>query len=70
MNTTRKVILVAEDLQMTRDVLRFILSNRGFQVVEAVNGAVALEKARALVPDLVLLDTESPEMSGYDVYGS
>jgi CheY-like chemotaxis protein len=68
LNEARKLVLVAEDVQSTREVLSFLLSNRGYQVVEAVDGIEALEKARALLPALVLLDSELPGMSGYDVY--
>src|SRR5437660_436726 len=40
----KKRILIAEDMQATRDVVRFLLTNRGFEVIEASNGNDALEK--------------------------
>src|SRR5437868_610536 len=62
-----KKILVAEDMQATREVVRFLLSNRGFDVIEATNGIEALERTRSQLPDLLILDSDMPEKSGYDV---
>ena len=63
-----KTVLIAEDAKATREVLTFLFSSRGYTVVEAVTGTVALEKAKAVHPDAIILDSEMPEMSGYDVY--
>jgi len=63
-----KRILIAEDAPVTRDTLSFLLSNRGYQVVESSNGKDALAKARELLPDAILLDSDLPELSGYDVF--
>ena len=63
-----KRILVAEDAQVTRDTLSFLLSNRGYEVVEAEDGRDALERTRRLLPDAILLDSDLPKMSGYDVF--
>ena len=63
-----KKILVAEDMQATREVVRFLLSNRGFDVIEATNGIEALERTRSQLPDLLILDSDMPEKSGYDVF--
>ena len=43
------------------------LKASGFEVVEAENGAAALERARAVLPDLVLLDVMMPEIDGFEV---
>ncbi len=43
------------------------LRNAGLGVIEAMDGASAIDKARALVPDLILLDLMLPGMSGFDV---
>jgi CheY-like chemotaxis protein len=67
-NDALKLDLVAEDVQTTREVLSFLPSSRSYEVVETVNGIEALEKARAILPALVFLDSELPGMSGYDVY--
>jgi len=63
-----KRILVAEDAQVTRDTLSFLLTNRGYDVVESADGKDALTKARKFHPDAILLDSDLPEMSGYDVF--
>lgn len=63
-----KRILVAEDARVTRDTLSFLLSNRGYDVVPSADGKDALAKARELHPDAILLDSDLPEMSGYDVF--
>jgi CheY-like chemotaxis protein len=63
-----KKILVAEDGKATREVLTFILSNRGFEIVEAVTGVEALKSAKEIHPDVIIMDSELPEMSGYEVF--
>ena len=63
-----KRILIAEDAQGTRETLSFILSTRGYDVVQSGDGKDALAKARELHPDAILLDSDLPEMSGYDVF--
>ena len=66
MNT--RVILV-DDHQLVRRGLRLLLEQHGdIQVVgEAANGAGALEQAKALVPDLVVMDVHLPDISGLEV---
>jgi signal transduction histidine kinase len=56
-------LLVADD---EPDMLRFLKSQleKHYQVVEAVDGNQALEKARQFLPDLILLDMMMPEMDG------
>ena len=63
-----KRILIAEDAPVTRDTLSFLLTNRGYDVVESADGKDALTKARTVHPDAILLDSDLPEMSGYDVF--
>ena len=63
-----KRILVAEDGKVTRDTLSFLLTNRGYEVVQSSDGRDALAKVREVRPDAVLLDADLPEMSGYDVF--
>jgi len=60
-------ILVAEDERNLRQVLSLQLQNAGFEVIEAEDGQVALEKAQHDFPDLVLLDVMMPQMDGYEV---
>jgi len=67
---TRRVplILVVEDQDDGRDLLREAFEEHGFAVVDANNGKTALERLRKLPrPDLVILDLEMPVMSGQEV---
>jgi len=60
-------ILVVEDNQDNREMVVKVLKFNGYEVVEAVDGEEAIEKARAEDPDLILLDIFLPKMDGYEV---
>jgi CheY-like chemotaxis protein len=62
----RKRILIADDSVNTRGILRFMLQNQGFELVEAENGEEALAKVGSFAPDLLVLDGMMPKMSGFD----
>jgi CheY-like chemotaxis protein len=57
-------ILVAEDDEDNRDILRTLLTLRGFEVLEAADGQQAVELARTACPDLILMDLKMPVMNG------
>jgi CheY-like chemotaxis protein len=59
-------ILVAEDERDIRDLVTFSLQFGGYDVVQATNGAEAIERAQAEVPDLILMDVRMPKMTGYE----
>jgi two-component system, OmpR family, KDP operon response regulator KdpE len=59
-------ILVVDDEPQIRRVLRSTLSFRGYEISEAKSGEEALELARKLKPDLILLDVNLPGMSGIE----
>lgn len=59
-------ILIADDREENRYILRRVLARAGFDCVEAASGSVALEIAQSL-PDLIILDVRLPDMSGYEV---
>jgi DNA-binding response OmpR family regulator len=59
-------ILIAEDERDIRDLITFTLRFSGFDVVQAVDGADAVEKATAEMPDLILMDVRMPRMTGYE----
>lgn len=59
-------ILIAEDEKDIRELVSFTLSMLAkHQVIQAVNGLDAVEKAKAEKPDLILLDGRMPHMDGY-----
>ena len=67
-NTTVKHIVCIEDEPEMIELIRLILSRRGFDVHGAPGGKEGLEMVREMHPDLVLLDLMMPEMDGWEVY--
>ena len=60
-------VLVVDDEEQNRTLLRDPLEARGYEVAEAENGMVALEKIAARPPDVILLDVMMPQMDGFEV---
>jgi DNA-binding response OmpR family regulator len=61
------LVLLVEDEETLRRVLRNLLERDGFEVAEAGDGAEALSAVDRLTPDAVVLDLNLPVMDGYDV---
>ena len=61
-----KTILVVDDKESLRTMVKSYLAQEGFRVVTAANGRDALFVAREEKPDLILLDLMMPEMGGYE----
>ena len=61
-----QTVLVIEDDASTREMLRRTLEKDGWQVAEAQNGKVGLEKLAEVAPALILLDLMMPEMDGFE----
>ena len=61
-----KRILVVEDQADNRRILRDMLSNAGYELVEAESGEEALKAVEAQRPDLILMDIQLPVMDGYE----
>ncbi len=61
-----KTILVVDDVESLRTMVRSYLTQEGFRVVTAANGREALFVARQERPDLIVLDLMMPELGGYD----
>ena len=59
-------ILVVEDQMDNRQILRDLLGNAGYQLVEAENGEEALAAVAKQRPDLILMDIQLPVMDGYE----
>lgn len=59
-----KTVLVVEDFEDNRFMMRRLLEMSGYRVVEAVNGQEAVEKAQAERPDLILMDLSLPHLDG------
>jgi DNA-binding response OmpR family regulator len=65
---TKARVLVVDDEPMVREVLTRYLERDGFEVDEAADGRLALERIAGSAPDLVLLDLMLPEVDGYEVF--
>lgn len=63
----KPLILIADDRPSSRELLRLVLERAGYAVIEAEDGEKALDRARAVNPDLVLLDLQMPVLDGYGV---
>ena len=68
MDDERKIVLYVEDEPEMIDLVRLILSRKGFNVVGAHGGKEGLSMIQQHCPDLVLLDLMMPDMDGWDVY--
>lgn len=62
-----KIILVAEDDPASREFIAEIARSRGYDVLEAANGAAALELLLRHQPDLIVMDIQMPELDGFAV---
>lgn len=65
--TSSGTVMVVEDDDETRAILRRILETRGWTVFEANNGLRALELLEERIPDAILLDLMMPELDGFGV---
>jgi two-component system, cell cycle response regulator DivK len=62
-----KRILVVEDQDDNRRILRDLLTASGYELIEAVDGEQGLAAAQTEHPDLILMDIQLPGMDGYEV---
>jgi two-component system alkaline phosphatase synthesis response regulator PhoP len=65
-NKPRKV-LIADDEPDILEILKYNLSNEGYEVTTAKDGDEAIEKAKRVMPDLIVLDVMMPRKSGVEV---
>jgi two-component system cell cycle response regulator DivK len=61
-----KRILVVEDQEDNRQILRDLLASAGFEMLEAENGQEAITAATTHKPDLILMDIQLPILDGYE----
>lgn len=59
-----RTILIVEDYDDTRIFMKFLIESYGYEVIEATNGAEAIEMLRSNSTDLVLMDISMPVMDG------
>jgi two-component system sensor histidine kinase/response regulator len=60
-----KKILVIDDEEWLREMVHLALTQKGYDVIEAANGAVGIEVARKELPDLILCDVNMEKVDGY-----
>jgi len=63
---TAACILVIEDHEDNRRIVRDLLTSRGYDIVEAATGADGVQLAIAQRPDLILMDVDLPDIDGYE----
>jgi len=62
-----KRILVIEDQEDNRRIVRDLLMSAGYELIEAVTGEEGMKMAEAHRPDLILMDIQLPGLDGYEV---
>jgi CheY-like chemotaxis protein len=60
-------ILIADDYEDNRELLRLLLVAAEYKVIEARNGAECLKMARQLLPDLIMVDLSMPVLDGWEM---
>ncbi len=65
-NLTGKRVLVVDDEKFVRELIKIKLGRSGLIVTEATNGLEAVEMARRLKPDIILMDVMMPKMNGFE----
>jgi len=65
-NRYDRTIMIVEDYDDTRYLLKRLLESKGYRVLEAVNGQEAVEIAQTEHPDLILMDLDLPILDGIE----
>lgn len=63
-----KKIVYVEDEEEMIDLVKLILTRRGYEVLGAISGQDGIDLIKETIPDLVLLDLMMPDVEGWDVY--
>jgi two-component system cell cycle response regulator DivK len=61
-----KRVLVVEDTEDNRQIIRDLLTSAGYEMIEAVNGEQGVAMAAEHRPDLILMDIQLPVLDGYE----
>jgi two-component system, cell cycle response regulator DivK len=64
-----ELILIVEDNEKNRKLVRDVLQFKGYRTLEAETGEIGLSLAREALPALILMDIQLPGMSGIDALG-
>jgi two-component system cell cycle response regulator DivK len=64
---TTKKVLVVDDNQDNRELVIKVLKSKGYLIMEAADGEIALQKLTKERPDLILMDISLPKIDGYEV---
>src|SRR5262245_19403277 len=59
-------VLIVEDQEANRAILRDLLGNAGYDLIEATNGEEGIALAESKRPDLILMDVQLPIVDGYE----
>lgn len=62
-----KLVLIVDDDDSVRELLEFIVKKEGFRIEKAADGEEALNKARSVNPDIILLDLMLPKFGGFEI---
>src|SRR5437588_3908900 len=60
-------VLIVDDEPEVLELIDFVLSGQGFEVIKAVTGLEALRRARCESPDVIILDIMLPDLDGFTV---
>src|SRR5258708_34604311 len=60
-----KKILVIDDEEWLREMIQLALRQKGYEIAEAENGAIGIEVAKKILPDLILCDVNMEKVDGY-----
>jgi cyclic di-GMP phosphodiesterase len=66
-NNMGSLVLIVDDEYIGRETLQSVLEGEGYELEMAENGLQAIEKAKKLLPDVILLDVMMPGMTGFEV---
>jgi putative two-component system response regulator len=66
-NNMGSLVLIVDDEYIGRETLQAVLEGEGYELEMAENGPQAIEKAKRLLPDVILLDVMMPGMTGFEV---